>query len=63
MRNNYVYTVLVNGKRLGGNFETKSSKHALAIMEKINQKAHKNIACVVGVSQADYERVGFGYHE
>lgn len=61
MRNNYVYTVVINGKRLGGNFKTKSSKHALAIMQKINQKAKKNIAVVVGVSQADYENVGFGY--
>lgn len=61
MRKNYVYTVIINGKRLGGNFETKSSKYALAIMEKINAKAHKNIASVVGVTLLDYEKVGFGY--
>ena len=63
MRKGYVYTVIINGKRLGGNFETRNSNYALAIMHKINTKANKNIATVVGVSQADYDRVGFGYHE
>jgi len=61
MRKNYIYTVIVNGKRLGGNFETRFQKHALAIMQKINEKAHKNIACVVGVTLTDYATVGFGY--
>lgn len=63
MRKDYVYTVIINGKRLGGNFETTSSKHALAIMNKINTKANKNIAVVVGITKLDYENQGWKFFD
>jgi hypothetical protein len=61
MRKDYIYTVIINGKRLGGNFETRFQNHALAIMHKINEKAHKNIACVVGITILDYENQGWEF--